>query len=128
MRRKKRKSHAAQYTDQNQSAGNALFITLICLIMILSIFMSFSVSHVSAQENTRTVTEQLNKDVLSNHKYYRSIEIQRGDTLWEIAKDSMTSEYNSISEYIKALKEINGLDSDEIQAGRMLIIEVEYDK
>lgn len=118
-----RRSQTAQC--KNQFAGNALFIAIICLIMILSIFMSFSVSRVSAQENTRTATEQLNNT--SNHKYYRSIEIQRGDTLWEIAKDTMTSEYNSISEYIKVLKEINGLDSDEIQAGRMLIVEIEYD-
>ena len=112
-------------TSKNQFAGNALFIATICLIMILSIFMSFSVSRVSAQENTRTATEQINNT--SNHKYYKSIEIQHGDTLWDIAKDTITSEYSSVAEYIKVLKEINGLESDEIQAGRMLIVEVEYD-
>lgn len=118
-----RRNQTAQF--KNQFSGNALFIATICLIMILSIFMSFSVSRVSAQENTRTATEQI--DDTSNHKYYKSIEIQRGDTLWDIAKDTITSEYNSVAEYIKVLKEINGLDSDEIQAGRMLIVEVEYD-
>lgn len=125
MKRTKRTRRNQTAQCKNQFAGNALFIVTICLIMILSIFMSFSVSHVSAQENTRTATEQI--DNTSNHKYYKSIEIQRGDTLWDIAKDTITSEYSSVAEYIKVLKEINGLESDEIQAGRMLIVEVEYD-
>ena len=48
--------------------------------------------------------------------------IQSGDTLWDIARDNMTDEYDSIDEYINAIKDINGLESDFIQSGQYLII------
>ena len=54
--------------------------------------------------------------------YYTSIEIQPGDTLWNIAEETMTSEYSSVPEYVKVLKEINSLDSDQLEAGQNLII------
>ena len=54
--------------------------------------------------------------------YYTSIEIQPGDTLWNIAEETMTSEYSSVPEYVKVLKEINGLSSDKIYSGENLMI------
>ena len=54
--------------------------------------------------------------------YYKSIRIQPGDTLWDIASDNMTDEYDSIDEYIQLVKDTNGLESDYIQAGQYLII------
>ena len=48
--------------------------------------------------------------------------IQPGDTLWNIAEETMTSEYSSVPEYVKVLKEINSLDSDQLEAGQNLII------
>ena len=56
------------------------------------------------------------------YKYYKSIEIQPGDTLWDIAEETMTSEYDSIPEYVEALKDMNALESDDIEAGQYLII------
>ena len=56
------------------------------------------------------------------YKYYKSIEIQPGDTLWDIAESTMTSEYDSVQEYVQVLKEMNNLDSDDIQAGQYLMI------
>ena len=47
---------------------------------------------------------------------------QTGDTLWNIAEETMTSEYSSVPEYVKVLKEINSLDSDQLEAGQNLII------
>lgn len=55
-------------------------------------------------------------------KYYKSIEIQPGDTLWGIAEQYMTNEYNSIQEYIDELKEMNHLSSDQIHDSRYLMI------
>ena len=51
------------------------------------------------------------------HKYYKSIEIASGDTLWDIAKEYMNEDYDSIYAYIDELKYINGLTSDGIQEG-----------
>lgn len=56
------------------------------------------------------------------HKYYKSIQIEAGDTLWDIAKTYMNDDYNSIYDYIDELKEINGLDSDDIQDSQYLTV------
>lgn len=56
------------------------------------------------------------------HKYYTSIEIVSGDTLWGIAEEYMDENYESIYEYIHELKDINGLDSDDIQDEQYLTV------
>lgn len=56
------------------------------------------------------------------HKYYKSIEIASGDTLWDIAKEYMNEDYDSIYAYIDELKYINGLTSDGIQEGQYHIL------
>lgn len=76
--------------------------------------MSFGAFFVSAHEGT--LSDQ------TVYKYYKSIEIQPGDTLWDIAEETMTSEYDSIPEYVEVLKEMNALESDRIEAGQYLVI------
>lgn len=88
------------------------------IIVFLCACMTFGgVFMVSAHEN------ELNDE--SVYKYYKSIEIQPGDTLWDIAEETMTSEYTSTAEYVQVLKEINNLKTDDIQSGQHLIIAYE---
>lgn len=56
------------------------------------------------------------------YKYYKSIEIQEGDSLWSIAEDHMSEEYSSIHEYIDEVVEINNLNSTQIHEGQYLIV------
>ena len=55
-------------------------------------------------------------------KYYTSIEIMKGDTLWSIASEYMTSEYDSIQDYIDEVKDLNNLGADDIHIGQYLMI------
>jgi len=58
-------------------------------------------------------------------KYYKSIEIEAGDSLWNIAEENMSEEYNSIYEYLDELVSINNIQvasADSIQAGDYLTI------
>lgn len=55
-------------------------------------------------------------------KYFKSIEIQYGDTLWSIANEYMGTEYKHVNDYIKELKKMNGLVDDHIQAGNYLVV------
>lgn len=58
----------------------------------------------------------------NNYTYYKSIEIQPGDTLWSIAETHMPDNCSSIPEYIRMIKKINRLETDKIQSGQHLII------
>ena len=57
-----------------------------------------------------------------SYKYYTSIQIQTGDTLWSIAGVYMTGEYPSIDAYIDEVCSINHIAPDEIHAGQYLTI------
>ena len=58
----------------------------------------------------------------SSYKYYTSIAVGKGDTLWSIASENMTSEYDRIEEYIQEIRRLNHLYDDGICAGEYLTI------
>lgn len=55
-------------------------------------------------------------------KYYKSITIKTGDTLWNIAEEYITDDYESIEEYISVLKDMNNLHGDKILSGDKLVV------
>ena len=57
-----------------------------------------------------------------SYKYYTSIQIQSGETLWSIASTYMTEEYPSIDAYIEEVCSINHIAADEIHAGQYLTV------
>lgn len=59
---------------------------------------------------------------LAQYRYYKSILIEPGDTLWEIALEFKDARCSSTQEYVDELMEINGLTSDRIHAGRFLTV------
>ena len=62
-------------------------------------------------------------DNLPEHKYYKSIEISKGDTLWSIAEEHIDkSHYKNVSEYINEVKAMNSIASDNIVSGSYIII------
>lgn len=57
------------------------------------------------------------------YKYYTSIEIQYGDTLWDIAQAYYSEEYDSLDDYIHEVMKINHLQQESaIAAGEHLIV------
>ena len=52
---------------------------------------------------------------VNTYKYYTSIEVQKGDTLWTIAQQYYAS-------YIEEVKDMNQLTSDTIHAGEYLTV------
>lgn len=86
---------------------------LLSLILILgSGFCGKSLLNTMAEEpqSPKTVT------------YYKSIEIEKGDTLWAIAEEYAPSTGMTVTEYIKQLKQMNHLGEDTIHAGCYLTI------
>ena len=59
------------------------------------------------------------------YKYYKSIEIKKGDSLWSIANEYNPDKFNTQG-YIDEIKELNSLESDTIHAGQHLLV-IYYD-
>ena len=83
-------------------------------IIILLFAVIFSVGFI-----TKTVTASRNNDRV---KLVTSIEIKKGDTLWEIASTYMSDEYDDLNDYIHEIKLSNGMTSDEIHSGNFIIL------
>ena len=59
---------------------------------------------------------------IPQHKYYTSITIKEGDSLWSIAQEYVTDTYEDTQEYIDELIQLNGLSSNIIHEGQKLVI------
>ena len=82
--------------------------TLILLIIVLTGHTMFT-SMAKEEENMAT-------------PYYKSIQIQSGDSLWQIADRYKEGSSMSTDAYIKTLKQMNGLTEDTIHAGLYLTV------
>lgn len=88
------------------------FLMTICLVTICAVsYHSFSTSAHSAQEDI-------------NFKYYTSIHVAYGETLWDIADNYIDyNEYKDKNSYIAEVRSINHLeDESDIRAGQRLIV------
>ena len=57
-----------------------------------------------------------------SYKYYTSIQVKQGESLWSIAGHYMSSDYSDLDAYIEEVRDLNHLDSDDIHAGEYLLI------
>ena len=61
-------------------------------------------------------------DVSSYYKYYTSVKIEEGDTLWSMADEYIGNFNLSKAEYIKEICQINDISKNEIYAGDYIVI------
>lgn len=55
-------------------------------------------------------------------KYFTTIEVKAGDTLWDIAQEYQSDEYSSTEAYLDEIRSINHIVGDEITSGCYLTI------
>lgn len=84
-----------------------LFVLTLCMVITLSVSINSFLSN--AKTNTDDIT----------YKYYKSIVVQQGDTLWSLATDNMPKDKSA---YIEEVKQMNHLKDDCITAGSYLIV------
>lgn len=84
-------------------------------ILIVAIFISLTGS-IIAIAGSRQSEQQL-------YKYYTTIEIKQGDTLWSIASENYTANgYGDVREYIEELRKLNHITDDTIISGDKLVV------
>ena len=85
---------------------SAAFLAAFCMIVICAV--SYSVLDTHANDG---------------FKYYTSVTVEAGDSLWQIAGDYIDSHYDSLESYIAEVRSIYHLaDNDNIYAGQILIV------
>lgn len=115
-----KKQEIKQRTDRRRvkEAAKKRMLVLLATILLITIGSiifgnSFSAARAESDEH-----ETL-------YRYYKSIELEYGDTLWELAEEYKL-EGSSTKDYVDELMEINNLTSDTIHSGQHLVV-VYYD-
>lgn len=92
--------------DERIVLGATLVLTA---MLVIGFFLTGSVRTEAAPSEIRS-------------KYYTSIRIEQGDTLWGLADRYMTDEYKDREAYIREVCEMNRISEDDIHAGQYLTI------
>ena len=88
----------------------------IAIIILLVMLTALIILRISA----KTIQAE---DITENHyKYFTSITIEQGDSLWSLAENYLTEDYKDIYSYIDEVKSINHLSGDSLIAGQKLCI------
>ncbi len=110
-------------TNKNEYALMRKVLAAILAALVLAVFTSgFGKGLVNAQDAEVASSQESDTQKYTAEKYYKSIEIQPGDSLWSIAEENRDKHYTSTKEYVKEIKQINGLYSDQIHSGQYLMI------
>lgn len=98
--------------EREAAMGEKKFLCAALCIAVIVVISSFLLGSVRTQAASAEVT----------HKYYTSIRIDSGDTLWSIAEDYITEDYRDMNEYIEEVCSINKICGDEIHAGAYITV------
>lgn len=90
-----------------------MFMFVLGIICVLFLSFTYQAIVSNADETTEDVS----------YKYYTSIMIESGDTLWTLAEEYGDDiHYDSVADYINEVMQINHLNSEQINAGEYLIV------
>ena len=113
MRTNEKRSVRERGTVVRRKAQGKKMQSRVFLLSAFCLLLLFSCSYVftsRAQTSHETV------------KYYRSVEVAPGDTLWDIAGEYASVEYKDRYAYIDEVKKLNHLTDDRISAGEFLMV------
>lgn len=115
-----RRSVKAQYARRQARQSSGSGSKLIFLIAVSAMLLFVGIVFFSGMTPSGMSVVEANQQI--GELQYRIIEIQKGDSLWSIAKENMNPGFNDIFDYIREVKRCNQLDSDKITAGNYLMI------
>lgn len=97
--------------ERRKAVRNYIFmLTSICLVLIIV-----------CVSNDFSIRSDATEDA-GAYKYFTEVRVSKGMTLWDIANRYISSEYESVDDYIKEVKEINSIYTNEIYYGQSLMV------
>ena len=87
-------------------------ILIIALIIVSAVLYMFITKRDTPDSKASNASE----------KYFTCITVEKGDSLWSIAEEYMTEEYDSTQEYVSEVMQINNLKNSTIVIGTSLIV------
>ena len=90
----------------------AIILSFLSLILIGGLALTLNVINSDAQD----------KNVKNTYKYFTSITVEYGDTLYTLAEENIKGHDIEINAYIEEVMHINHLQDEQIQSGQSLII------
>ncbi len=91
----------------------AVLLVLVVLAVTFMLVFVFPVHKVEATAGERRGAED-----------YVSYVVRSGDTLWDIADENLNDRYATHADYISEVMRVNGLHSDYIYEGELIVIPV----
>lgn len=108
-----RRSRRARVLRQQKARRKMVFTFFLTLVVIFGIGTFFGTLLTRAKEPKGG----------PSYKYYTNVEIQSGDTLWSLADTYMDTEhYESRTDYMNEVMNINHMVTDCLVAGEKLIV------
>ena len=114
MRRNSIEASGASMMKRKTKAALVKFsLAVLVVAAIVCVILVSNHSVINADENGTPVKLE---------KYYKTITVQQGDSLWSIAKEYKSGDYRTVQDYVDELKSMNNLGSDQITAGNKLVV------
>ncbi len=101
----------AQKRRAIQLRRNLYTAVIVSVILILAVLL---ISRFTLKSNAKSEHEM--------YLYYTSVTVSAGDSLWSIADEYHTVECGDMRDYIREIKRLNHLATDDIHAGAALVI------
>lgn len=108
-----RRARREQVLNEQRTKRKRILIFFLTIIVMFGVGVGFGTLLAKAEEP--------DKDLV--YKYYTSIKVQPGDTLWDIAEEYIDYDYYSTRmDYIYEVMKINHLITDHLTAGKKITI------
>ncbi len=90
---------------------------IVLAVVAAAVLLAFAFSYHTITSFANTATENV------SYKYFTSIQVEKGDTLWSIAEEYGDDEhYDSQNDFITEVMAMNNLGSEDIISGQYLIV------
>lgn len=92
---------------------NKIVYAILTVVIVLTAVLSFHSITSQAQDESAEVT----------YKYFTSLEVEKGDSLWNIAQEHIDyTYYDNVQDYIDEVMDINNMKDDTVKAGQCIVI------